>query len=81
MTGATTMITVSRIIIIGDKMKNNSIVEFSISNLEKDLNEIFDCQQKINTLTSELQAINAEMALIEALLKAENPNWEPPYVN
>jgi cell shape-determining protein MreC len=74
--------TVSRIITsLGDKMKNNSIVESTLSNLEKDLEEIFDCQQKIKSLTSELQAINAEIALIEALFKAENPNWEPPHVN
>ncbi len=61
-------------------MNCDSHVAMTISDLQKYLNDIFDCQQKIKSLTSELRALNAERALIDSLISAQNSNLELPYV-
>ena len=62
-------------------MNSHSDVAVTIADLDKYLNDIFDCQQKIKSLTSELRALNAERALIDSLIRAQNLNLELTYVH
>lgn len=57
-------------------MKKNSIVDQIVLDLENDLNKIFDCDQKIKSLLSELRAINVELEMLRHLVHAHNSNSE-----
>jgi hypothetical protein len=57
-------------------MKKHSIVDYIISDLDNDLNQIFDCDQKIKSLLSELRAINVEVEMLRHLVQAHNPHSE-----
>lgn len=57
-------------------MKKHSIVDHIIHDLQNDLNQIFDCDQKIKSLLSELRAINVEMEMLRHLVEVHNPHSE-----
>ncbi len=65
--------------IIGDKMKKNSLVDQIIDDINIDLNKIFDCDQKIKSLLSELRAINLELEMLRELIQVHSPYSEVSY--
>jgi len=62
-------------------MKKHSIVDQIIADINIDLNQIFDCDQKIKSLLSELRAVNFEMEMLRHLVQAHNPKLEASNVN
>lgn len=49
-------------------MKKDRIGDLNLPNIEDYLKEIFDCQNKIKSLTSTLFAMRAETAMLEHFL-------------
>ena len=51
-------------------MSHTSDFDMSIVNFEKEINNIFGCDQKINSLTSVLDSIRFQMDMVEHLSRA-----------
>ncbi len=54
-------------------MKKSSLVDQIIYDINNDLNQIFDCDQKIKSLLSELRTINVELEMLRHLVQVHNP--------
>lgn len=51
-------------------MSHTSDFAISISNFEKEINNIFDCDEKINSISSVLDSIRFQMDMVEHLSRA-----------